>query len=69
VMWRLAAEREPVLDALVAECARGGVLLKRGAYQFAALPHDAATIAAVHIIVAEAAARVRRSLPPDVLEP
>jgi len=69
VMWRLVAEREAVLDALVAECARGGVLLKRGAYQFAALPHDASTIAAVHTIVAEAAAHVRGALHPDALEP
>lgn len=59
VMWRLTAEQEPVLDALVAECARRGLLLKRGAYQFAALAHDDATVAAVRATVFDAAAQVR----------
>ncbi len=59
VMWRLTAEQEPVLDALVAECARRGLLLKRGAYQFAALAHDDAAIAAVQSIVSDAAALLR----------
>jgi glutamate-1-semialdehyde 2,1-aminomutase len=59
VMWRLTAQSESVLDALVAECARGGVLLKRGAYQFAALAHDDEAVWAVRAMVSEAAARVR----------
>ncbi len=40
VMWRLTADVPEQLDALVAAAAREGVLLKRGAYQFAALAHD-----------------------------
>jgi len=69
VMWRLTATHEPTLDALVAECARRGLLLKRGAYQFAALAHDAAVIAAVRSIVSDAAEQVRgqvRQSPPEV---
>jgi glutamate-1-semialdehyde 2,1-aminomutase len=56
VMWRLVADDERRLDALVAEVARRGVLLKRGAYQFAALAHDAAAIDRVGAAVHEAAA-------------
>lgn len=41
VMWRLEAGVPEQLDALVAATARAGVLLKRGAYQFASLAHDA----------------------------
>lgn len=44
VMWRLVAEVPEQLDALVAAAAREGVLLKRGAYQFAAVAHDDASI-------------------------
>jgi glutamate-1-semialdehyde 2,1-aminomutase len=43
-MWRLVAEVPEQLDALVAAAAREGVLLKRGAYQFAAVAHDDAAI-------------------------
>jgi glutamate-1-semialdehyde 2,1-aminomutase len=57
-MWRLVAEHEPVLDALVAECARRGVLLKRGAYQFASLAHDEPAIREVGRVVAVAASRI-----------
>ncbi len=39
-MWRLVSEAPEQLDALVAAAARYGVLLKRGAYQFAAIAHD-----------------------------
>ncbi len=39
-MWRLTSEYPERLDALVACTAREGVLLKRGAYQFACLAHD-----------------------------
>ncbi len=39
-MWRLVADEAEHLDALVAASARFGVLLKRGAYQFAAIAHD-----------------------------
>ena len=39
-MWRLVADEAEQLDALVAASARFGVLLKRGAYQFAAIAHD-----------------------------
>jgi len=40
VMWRLVADNPADLDMLVAHATRHGVLLKRGAYQFAALAHD-----------------------------
>lgn len=60
-MWQLVADHQPVLDALVAEAARGGVLLKRGAYQFAALAHDEHAIDEVGRVVAAAAARVAES--------
>lgn len=63
VMWRLVATREVILDALVAEAARRGVLLKRGAYQFAALAHDADAIVRVGEIVHDAAAVVARRHP------
>lgn len=43
-MWRLVAEIPEQLDALVAASAHEGVLLKRGAYQFASLAHDDAAI-------------------------
>lgn len=45
-MFRLVADNPADLDALVANATRHGVLLKRGAYQFAALAHsdDAFTI-------------------------
>jgi glutamate-1-semialdehyde 2,1-aminomutase len=59
VMWRLTAEREAVLDALVAACACRGLLLKRGAYQFAALAHDDAAVQAVATIVSDAAAQLQ----------
>ena len=39
-MFRLVAEIPADLDALVAYATRHGVLLKRGAYQFAALAHN-----------------------------
>lgn len=39
-MWRLEADVPEQLDALVSAAARHGVLLKRGAYQFAAIAHD-----------------------------
>ncbi|MDQ8163488.1 MAG: aminotransferase class III-fold pyridoxal phosphate-dependent enzyme [Gemmatimonadota bacterium] len=40
MMWRLVGDSPEQLDALVAAAVRGGVLLKRGAYQFGALAHD-----------------------------
>lgn len=40
VMWRLVADTDAALDALVAMSARHGVLLKRGAYNFGAVAHD-----------------------------
>jgi glutamate-1-semialdehyde 2,1-aminomutase len=55
VMWRLVADAPEHLDALVAESARRGVLLKRGAYQFAALAHDAAAVASVEAAIGAAA--------------
>lgn len=39
-MFRLVAENPHDLDALVANATRHGVLLKRGAYQFASLAHN-----------------------------
>lgn len=56
-MWRLAADIPEQLDALVAAAAHEGVLLKRGAYQFASLAHDDAaieTIAAAMPLVVDA---------------
>jgi glutamate-1-semialdehyde aminotransferase len=55
VMWRLRADHEPILDTLVAECVRRGVLLKRGAYQFAALAHDEDALVRIGDVVAEVA--------------
>lgn len=40
MMWRLVSDVPERIDALVAAAARGGVLLKRGAYQFGAMAHD-----------------------------
>lgn len=59
-MWRLEAAIPERLDALVACAAREGVLLKRGAYQFASLAHDAKAIDKVE----SAMAVVVRSLVP-----
>lgn len=53
-MWRLTARTPTELDALVAAATRHGVLLKRGAYQFAALAHDDEAIALVEQGVAAA---------------
>ncbi len=69
-MWRLHSDDPAVLDALVAEVVREGVLLKRGAYQFASLAHDESAIELVGAAIATAAARVRarrdaRSTPAD----
>jgi glutamate-1-semialdehyde 2,1-aminomutase len=47
MMWRLVADVEEQLDALVAAAAHHGVLLKRGAYQFGALAHDEAALTRV----------------------
>ncbi|MBY0492022.1 MAG: aminotransferase class III-fold pyridoxal phosphate-dependent enzyme [Gemmatimonadaceae bacterium] len=44
MMWRLVADVEEQLDALVAAAAHHGVLLKRGAYQFGAVAHDEAAL-------------------------
>ncbi|MBC8089179.1 MAG: aminotransferase class III-fold pyridoxal phosphate-dependent enzyme [Phycisphaerae bacterium] len=53
VMWRLVASDPAELDALVATATRHGVLLKRGAYQFASLAHDDEAIREVqHAVVA-----------------
>lgn len=57
-MWRLVADDPADLDALVAEATRSGVLLKRGAYQFACLAHDAESLELVEQGVAQAAQRV-----------
>ncbi|MEO7997376.1 MAG: aminotransferase class III-fold pyridoxal phosphate-dependent enzyme [Gemmatimonadaceae bacterium] len=54
-MFRLVAENPTDLDALVAQGTRHGVLLKRGAYQFASLAHDDESIAKIGDGVAAAA--------------
>jgi glutamate-1-semialdehyde 2,1-aminomutase len=59
-MWRLVADVPEQLDALVACAAREGVLFKRGAYQFAALAHDAKAVDKVE----SAMAAVVRALVP-----
>lgn len=43
-MWQLTSDTPAALDTLVHAAARGGVLLKRGAYQFAAIAHDRAAL-------------------------
>jgi glutamate-1-semialdehyde 2,1-aminomutase len=50
-MFRLVANDDAQLDAFVAAVAMHGVLLKRGAYQFAALAHTGDAVAAVHAAV------------------
>jgi glutamate-1-semialdehyde 2,1-aminomutase len=47
-MWRLIADNPTDLDALVANATRHGVLLKRGAYQFASLAHDDEAMTIIH---------------------
>ncbi len=59
-MWRLVSDDEGRLDALVAASAREGVLLKRGAYQFAALAHDDSALAQIGACVGRAAATVHK---------
>lgn len=49
VMWRLSSDHPDELDAVVAGAARAGVLLKRGAYQFPSLAHDAASLEALRV--------------------
>ncbi len=57
-MWRLVAREASLIDALVAECVREGVLLKRGAYQFASLSHDALALSVIRDAVTKGATRV-----------
>ncbi len=57
-MLRLVAVEQGTLDALVVACAHEGVLLKRGAYLFAALAHDADALHTIGVAVAAGAARV-----------
>ncbi len=57
-MWRFVSDNQERIDALVAESAREGVLLKRGAYQFAALAHDDSALDQIGASVARAAATV-----------
>ena len=54
-MWRLVAENPSDLDSLVAAATRHGLLLKRGAYQFASLAHDEAAMTIIESGVAAAA--------------
>lgn len=54
-MFRLVADNPADLDALVANGTRHGVLLKRGAYQFASLAHDDEAMALIGDGVAAAA--------------
>jgi len=60
VMWRLVADNDDQLDALIAASARAGVLLKRGAYQFPAIAHDHAAMDTL----ARAIPQIVRSLVP-----
>ncbi len=59
-MWRLTATVPEQLDALVAGAMRAGLLLKRGAYQFASLAHDEAVIE----LVAQAMPDITEALMP-----
>lgn len=58
-MWRLHSDEPDVLDALVAAVVREGVLLKRGAYQFASLAHDDEAIESIGQAIANAGAHLR----------
>ncbi len=58
-MLRFVADDQAMIDALVVAAAGEGVLLKRGAYQFAALAHDDSALASVESAVHAAALRVR----------
>jgi glutamate-1-semialdehyde 2,1-aminomutase len=60
-MLRIVADDSAMLDALVVAATNEGVLLKRGAYQFAAVAHDDASIDGVEASVHTAASRVRES--------
>ena len=51
VMWSLTAQVPEALDALVASAAREGILLKRGAYQFACLAHDSHALDALERVM------------------
>ncbi len=55
VMWRITGGDGAQLDRLVAAAALEGVLLKRGAYQFPSLAHDAPSLETIHHAVARAA--------------
>lgn len=46
-MFRLVSAQDAVLDALVAHAVQAGVLVKRGAYQFASLAHDDTALALI----------------------
>lgn len=54
VMWQLESDDAEKLDALVVAAAHEGVLLKRGAYQFAALAHDDEALDAIAAAMARA---------------
>lgn len=58
VMWRLVADQPATLDALVAAGTRHGVLLKRGAYQFASLAHDDDALSTIERAVSAAATAI-----------
>ena len=58
-MWRLHSDEPDMLDALVAAVAREGVLLKRGAYQFASLAHDDEAIDSIGGAITRAGAHLR----------
>jgi glutamate-1-semialdehyde 2,1-aminomutase len=57
-MWRLVTRDPQHLDDLVAATAHEGVLLKRGAYQFASLAHDEATVDTIARAVSTAARKL-----------
>ncbi len=54
-MWRVVGGDGAQLDRLVALAVGEGVLLKRGAYQFASLAHDEPSLATVHAAIRRAA--------------
>lgn len=59
-MFRLVCAHDEVLDALVSLTAQAGVLVKRGAYQFASLAHDESALR----LVADALRSAVEQLPP-----
>lgn len=62
-MCHLAFREEPVSGAVARACAAGGLLFKRGAYNFVSLAHGEAEVDRALVVLDEALSEVARSLP------